>query len=184
MQIRRLDTADALAFHAFRLRGLREHAEAFTSSHDEEVLKPESETARRLAPGSDTTLWGAFVGGELAGIVGLTREQRQQNRHKARLVAMYVAPEHSGQGIGRALVDTVIADARTQGIERIVLTVTAGNPPATALYERAGFVAFGLEADAIRVNGISFGKQHMALALPPSSGSSPASTATPTPESP
>jgi predicted GNAT family acetyltransferase len=106
-------------------------------------------------------MWGGFVEGALAGVVGMTRETRLKNRHKATLVAMYVAPEYGGRGLGLALVNTVVQAAKAAGVELLVLTVTEGNRQAAALYERAGFKSFGVEPDAIRVNGVPFGKQHM-----------------------
>ncbi len=78
---------------------------------------------------------------------------------------MYVAPEFSGQGLGLALVTTVVRQARASGVELIVLTVTDSNRQAIALYTRAGFTSFGVEPDAIRVHGVPFGKQHMYLHL-------------------
>jgi hypothetical protein len=45
----------------------------------------------------------------------------------------------------------------------LILTVTEGNRAGAALYERAGFASFGIEPDAIRVDGVPFGKQHMYL---------------------
>jgi ribosomal protein S18 acetylase RimI-like enzyme len=97
--------------------------------------------------------------------VGLSHETRLKNRHKASLVSMYVASEYTGQGIGRALVATVVQNARASGLELLILTVTDSNRQAVALYEKAGFSSFGTEPDAIRVNGISFGKTHMYLQL-------------------
>ncbi|MFC5519837.1 GNAT family N-acetyltransferase [Polaromonas jejuensis] len=165
MEIRRLQTADASAYRALRLRGLHEHPDAFTSSFEEESLRPLADAEKRLSATAHEKFWGAFVNGVLAGMVGLNQETRLKNRHKATLVAMYVADEFTGQGLGRALVDNVLQDARTSGIEHLILTVTDGNRQALALYERAGFTSFGTEPDAIRVNGISFGKTHMYLHL-------------------
>jgi ribosomal protein S18 acetylase RimI-like enzyme len=165
MEIRRLEVSDAPVYQAFRLRGLREHADAFTSSFEEVSLQALAEAEKRLAATSNEKLWGAFVDGEMAGMVGLNHETRLKNRHKGTLVGMYVAPEFTGRGIARALVDTVLQDARASGLELVVLTVTDSNRQAFALYERAGFRAFGTEPDAIRVNGISFGKTHMYLQL-------------------
>ena len=167
MQIRRLQLTDAPLYRAFRLRGLREHPDAFTSSFEEENVRPLADTDKRLAAAGSEKLWGAFVDGELAGMVGLSHETRAKNRHKAGLVGLYVASESTGQGLGRALVDAVLTEARACGVERVVLTVTDSNRAACALYTRAGFTAFGREPDAIRVDGISFGKQHMHLQLPP-----------------
>ena len=168
MHIRPLLIADAPVYRAFRLRGLREHPDAFTSGFDEESRRPLRDSERRLAGAASDKLWGAFVDNEMAGMVGLSRETRANNRHKAALVGLYVADEFSGRGLGRALVDTVVQSARAWGIEHLVLTVTEGNRPACRLYESAGFASFGTEPDAIRVNGVSFGKQHMFLQLSPS----------------
>jgi len=80
---------------------------------------------------------------------------------------MYVAPEDGAKGVRRALLDRLVAEARLSGIELLVLTVTDGNKPATRLYERAGFHSFGVEPDAIRVDGRSFSKRHMVIELKP-----------------
>lgn len=173
MEIRRLEISDAPVYRAFRLRGLREHPDAFISSFEEETLRPLADTEKRLAASTSEKLWGAFVEGEgdrsvLAGMVGLSRETRLKSRHKASLVSMYVAEEYSGQGLGRALVDTVLQAAKTWGVELVILTVTDSNRQAVALYESAGFSSFGTEPDAIRVNGSSLGKTHMYRRLTPS----------------
>ncbi|WP_295956999.1 GNAT family N-acetyltransferase [Rhodoferax sp.] len=159
MQIRRLDPSDATTYRALRLRALREHADAFTSSFEEESARPLADTEKRLA-GTDK-LWGAFVNGTLAAMVGLSVETRTKNHHKATLVGMYVAPEYTRRGLAHALVETALHAARASGIARVVLTVTDNNPAALALYQKTGFTAFGTEPDAIRVDGISFGKTHM-----------------------
>ncbi|MDB5928298.1 MAG: GCN5-related N-acetyltransferase [Polaromonas sp.] len=164
MHIRRLNPIDAPEYRAFRLRGLREHPEAFTSSFEEASLRPLADLEKRLAAPSEK-VWGAYVDGTLAGMVGLAHETRLKNRHKAALVGMFVAGEFAGRGLGRALVDAVLREARGCGVGLVVLTVTEGNLPAIALYERAGFASFGIEPDAIRVAGVSLGKQHMFFQL-------------------
>src|SRR6218665_2316366 len=134
MDIRRLTASDATAYRPLRLRALRENPEAFTSSYEENVELPLADTEKRL-DSDTTTMWGAFQGSVLCGAVGLERETRTKNRHKASLVAMYVAPEHAGRGVGRALIDALLREARAEGLELLVLTVTAGNAGATHLYE-------------------------------------------------
>ncbi len=176
LSIRPLVIADAATYRTFRLRALREHADAFTSGFEEENLRPLAYSAQRIEDSATSRLWGAFsdlTAGEMAGMVGLTLETRLKNRHKGHLVSMYVAPEFSGHGLGRALVDTVLAEARQLGLERLVLTVTDSNQPALALYSRAGFKAFGTEPDAIRVNGRPFGKTHMSIFLDPQRSPTP-----------
>ena len=164
MQIRRLTAADAPEYRALRLRSLREHPTAFTSGYEEDEKLPMEVTLQRL--NSPTRrMWGAFDGGQLRGTIGLDPETRAQARHKATVVGMYVAPEVAGRGMGRALLDALVADARASGFELLVLTVTEGNSSAIKLYERAGFKSFGVEPRAIKVAGRAYAKNHMYLHL-------------------
>ena len=64
----------------------------------------------------------------------------------AELKRMYVSPAMRGRGVGRALLDALVAEARQLGATRLVLETGPRQPEAIALYERAGFVripAFG-----------------------------------------
>jgi len=164
--VRRLGPADAGAYRALRLRGLAEHPDAFTSSFEEDSRKPAAALEARLAADGEEAVFGAFVDGTLVGVVGLAREKRVKNRHKATVFGMYVAAERGGRGIGRALLDHLLAAARRQdGLRQLVLTVTAGNAAAVALYANAGFASFGIEPQAIAVNGTYHDKNHMILFL-------------------
>jgi ribosomal protein S18 acetylase RimI-like enzyme len=164
MLVRMLGPADATLYRSLRLRALREHPDAFTSSYEQDREQPVEAAAQRLAA---HPFWGAYRHAELYGFVGLERELRPKNRHKATVMGMYVAPEAGGQGVARALLDALIAHARLNGLESLVLTVTDGNERAQRLYETAGFRSFGIEPDAIRVAGRSFAKNHMQLNLAP-----------------
>jgi len=165
MSVRILNSADAAAFRELRLRALKEHADAFTSSYEEEVRKPLAATEERLGAG-DNTFWGAFVDGQLQGMVGLSREPRAKNRHKGDVVAMYVAPESGRRGLAKALLQAVIDHARNViGLEQLVLSVTRSNEAARQLYRAAGFTTFGVEPRAIKVAGAYFDKERMILFL-------------------
>ena len=164
MEIRRLTIADAAPYRSLRLRALREHAEAFTSSWEEDQGKPLQASEARLAS-SNQRHWGAFVHGELQGIAGLELLPRAKERHKGRVVGMYVAPDQAGTGAGAALLDAVVAEAGHIGLTDLVLTVSDGNLPALRLYAKAGFAAFGTEPRAIRVHGRHVAKVHMHLQL-------------------
>jgi RimJ/RimL family protein N-acetyltransferase len=164
--LRALTPADAPAYRALRLRALAEFPEAFTSSAEEESASTTDLAARRLAPREGEVLLGAFVGATLAGTVGLERKPRDKERHKAWLYGMFVAPEHGGRAIGRQLLDAAIAHARAwPGVEQITLSVTRGNERAHRLYDRAGFVTFGVEQRAIKLAGEYLDKEHMVLFL-------------------
>ena len=124
--------------------------------------------AARLAPDGEEAVYGAYAGDRLVGLAGLARETRMKNRHKATVFGMYVAPEHGGRGIGRALLAHVIDEARRPPeLQQLVLTVTDGNTAAAALYADAGFRSFGIEPRAIQVDGTYYGKNHMIFFLAP-----------------
>lgn len=168
MQIRQLGVADAAPYHALRLRMLQLYPDAFTSSYEDDVGKPLTWVEERLAPpsGGPGFVLGAFAGADIVGAVGLEVEARRKQRHKALLFGMYVAPEHAGQGAGRALLAECIARAgRIDGLEQLHLTVTTSNDRAVRLYERAGFRAFGVEQRALKIGEEYFAKSHMVLQL-------------------
>ena len=163
MDIRQLGEDDAAGYRELRLRGLREHPEAFTSSYEEERDKPLEWTVSRVK--ADVVL-GAHIDRRLVGVLGMSVEPRGKIRHKGHVFGMYVAPEHAGRGVGRALVAECIARARLiPGLELLQLTVTEGNVRAKSLYEKAGFRAFGLERNALKLGGRYFDKCHMSLDL-------------------
>jgi RimJ/RimL family protein N-acetyltransferase len=175
--IRPLAAEDAPAYHALRLRMLREYPDAFTSSVEEDAAKPLAWVVARLTPDpADGVVLGAFdAEGALAGSIGFAREERRKQRHKALVFGMFVAPEHAQRGVGRALLAACIARARaTPGLERLTLTVTASNERATRLYEVAGFSEFGLEERALKIGDRYYPKAHMVLELCPDGGAKPA----------
>lgn len=164
--VRPLGPADAAAYRVVRLRALQEFPEAFTSSAHEETLTADTWSVERVTHRPGRVLMGAFVGDILAGTAGLLRLPRHKEQHKADLFGMYVVPEHGGRHIGRQLVEALVAAARTwQGLEQITLTVTRGNARAQRLYLEAGFVTFGIEHRAIKVDDAYFDKEYMVLFL-------------------
>jgi ribosomal protein S18 acetylase RimI-like enzyme len=167
MDVRRLTADDAPAYRALRLRSFREHPESFTTSAEELAAQPVADSARRLAD-PRLKFWGAFDSATLCGSVGLELDGRVKNRHKGKVVGMYVPAEWAGRGVGSALIETLVADARASGLELLVLSVTEGNSRAAKLYERCGFRSFGIEPRAIKVAGRAYAKNHMVLELTPS----------------
>lgn len=171
MLIRPLTASDAAAYRTLRLRALREHPEAFTSSFEEEQLKVLTLTEQRLSTDSPARYWGAFVpdtetgGIKLVGSVGLEREQRLKARHKAVVIGMYVAPEQARRGLGRALLEALLAHARASDLTLLGLSVTQGNTSAGQLYLNLGFQSCGVEPNAIKVGTQYFAKEQMFLSL-------------------
>lgn len=89
----------------------------------------------------DVTFWSVWVGEEIAGCGALKRLDSRQGELKS----MRVADAFLGRGVGRALLEHLIAEARARGME--TLWLETGSAPAFApalnLYESAGFVRCG-----------------------------------------
>jgi ribosomal protein S18 acetylase RimI-like enzyme len=58
---------------------------------------------------------------------------------EAYLEELYVAPQHRGKGLGRALLDATIAHAREAGASYLELNTSEDDTAALGLYESAGF---------------------------------------------
>jgi len=154
MQIRPLAPPDAPAFQALRLRGLQECPEAFASSYEEEVNTPLPEIEDRLRPRTDAAIFGAFQDAVLCALVGLKRESKVKMLHKAFIWGVYVAPEVRGRGIGSAIMAQALRHAaRVLGTSQVNLGVNTKNTAAVALYQKLGFVEYGLERGYLLVDG-------------------------------
>ncbi|MEN9011605.1 MAG: GNAT family N-acetyltransferase [Yoonia sp.] len=97
---------------------------------------------------------GALVGGtfrdlsDAYGLFGadwrdglLALLERDTENERFLMDGIFVAPAARGRGIGTALLDAIMAEAKTRGYAEVRLDVIDSNPRARALYERVGFVA-------------------------------------------
>lgn len=166
LEIRELGPADAGAYQALRLQGLRERPSAFASSYEEERERPLEVVAERITAAADRVVLGAFDGSELVGVVGLVRERMRKLEHKALIWGMYVAPGSRKQGVGRALLSTALGRAASMpGLRQVNLGVNAANEAALALYESLGFKPFGLERGYMLIDGELQDEIHMVCVL-------------------
>jgi putative acetyltransferase len=89
----------------------------------------------------DVTFWSAWVGDEIAGCGALKR----LGCARGELKSMRVADAFLGQGVGRALLDHLMNEARARGMTSLWLE-TGNAPafvPAQRLYASAGFTLCG-----------------------------------------
>jgi ribosomal protein S18 acetylase RimI-like enzyme len=164
--VRKLTGADAAAFRPLRLRGLLECPSAFASSYEEECDLTLEWFAERLEPGSDRSVFGAFLGPALVGCAGLHRETQRKLAHKAYIWGMYVDPAHRRCGIGRQLLAEALSSARSElQVRQVNLGVNARNDVAIALYEAMGFTAWGRESCFMLVDGVAHDEIHMVRVL-------------------
>lgn len=164
LKLRRLGTDDVAIYRELRLEGLKAHPEAFASSWESEESKSFAWWAERL---ETSTIFGGWVDSSpLAGVAGLRVQEAVKLRHKGVLWGMYVRPEARGTGLAAALVQRIVAHARTV-VEDICLSVVSSNAAACRLYSTAGFKQYGLERRAMKVGSEYYDEVLMALPLIP-----------------
>jgi hypothetical protein len=96
-----LAASDASSYRELRLKGLRTHPEAFSSSWEDESSRPLDWFAERL---EGSVLFGAHfsVVPALIGVVGLHVPKAVKLKHKGVLGGMFVQPEFQGTELGTA----------------------------------------------------------------------------------
>ena len=137
--VRRLAADDWQTYRAIRLAMLLESPSSFGGTHVEAARNDEQVWRQRL---TDNVVLLARVGRMPAGSA-MYSVYGASDPGDCSLFGMWVDPGFRRTGVGRALVDAVMARARAAGKRRVVLHVVADNTGARGLYERAGFVATG-----------------------------------------
>lgn len=165
VQIRPLGPGDAPAFWRLRHTALKLEPSAFGESAEEHERTPVEIFASRLLR-EESVVIGGFDGLSLVGVVGLHREERLKRRHTATIWGMFVAPSHRNLGLGRALLTAAIERARSmQGVRKVQLSVITSQPAARRLYASLGFRSFGIEPEALDVDGRYLDEEYMYLRL-------------------
>jgi ribosomal protein S18 acetylase RimI-like enzyme len=136
----RLAPGDWQTYRDVRLAMLQESPTAFGSTLAEAARNEERHWRQRL---TDNVVFLARVGGAPAGSAIYSTTIRASNPDDCGLYGMWVDPRFRAAGVGRALVDAVVEQARASGKDRVVLHVMTGNAPASELYLRAGFLPTG-----------------------------------------
>ncbi len=91
------------------------------------------------APGE--ALLGCYLGSELVAVGGLNRDPYSPEPRVGRLRHLYVSPAFRRRGVGRTLVDALVAAARPHFG---VLLLRTDTPAAARFYETLGFAAVAL----------------------------------------
>lgn len=163
IRVRRLRPEESTHYRALRLQGLQLHPQAYGSSFEEEAPISDNVFGKRLA---NETIFGAWSEGALVGCAGLVQREKLKLQHKAILWGMFVLPEARRCGVGKRLLEEILAHARTC-CEEVLLTVVEGNEAASALYTDAGFEQYGREPDTIRIGDEYYHEVLMRLPLKP-----------------
>jgi dihydropteroate synthase len=148
--VRQLRPEDWRAWRELRLRALADAPDAFAETLAEAQVRGDEAWQALAAPRPDVAQLVAERDGAPAGMAVAVIDPEDPAR--AKLYAMWVAPEARGAGLGRALVDAALRWTRRRAALELVLRVTDGNEPARALYAGCGFRDTG-EGSPLREGG-------------------------------
>jgi len=168
MQIRLLTTDDAAALRAIRLEAVEQEPFAFGASLEEERNRSLEEWQARLVASNreESGYIGAFDGGELFGLIGYFRHKGAKVRHKASIVSMYVKKAHRGTGVAGELMKAALTHLKAFGdVDQVQLAVVTSNESAVRFYEKMGFLQYGLEKRALRIEGTYVDEAHMYMLM-------------------
>ncbi|HET9671516.1 MAG TPA: GNAT family N-acetyltransferase [Actinomycetota bacterium] len=137
--IRRATARDARAYLDFWRGVVAEERYVRT----EAVREPVRAFRRRFRRRSTSEIHLVAIRGErLVGHVNVERDRHPVTRHVGSL-AIAVAADERGRGIGRRLMQAALDWSREVGVEKVVLSVYPHNDAAIALYRSFGFVEEG-----------------------------------------
>ena len=152
MRIRQLEPHEWALIRELRLRALADSPDAFARTLAEALGENDAYWVKLAGsvtqPDGQVMLVAETEGRPVGLAFGLFDRERATTGHVA---GMWVDPEARGRGVGRALLESVIAWARSLALDRLELWVTKGNGAAVRLYERAGFADTG-RRDALASN--------------------------------
>jgi ribosomal protein S18 acetylase RimI-like enzyme len=160
--IRRLERTDAKEFQRLRLFALQNNSTSFGSSFKEEVKKSLEQFEVFIEPKSERVFWGALKDDMLIGMVGLGRDEGVKTEHKGFIRSMFVDPSARKLGVASELLKTAISHSEAQmKLEQLTLAVTSTNFEAINLYKKFRFVEYGIEPNALKIEGRYFAEMLM-----------------------
>ncbi len=117
------------------------YLESLPTTLEQRVERNQTRLASR---GRDERMWVAEEQGRVVGYVdtGPSRDADAAS-DTAEVYAIYLEPEASGKGIGRALLAHAVQDLRQRGYRQATLWVLESNARARRFYEAAGWLPDG-----------------------------------------
>ena len=130
-------------FKTVRLLALQDAPYAFSATYAKESQFDDAEWLRRVERmNGERGIGFLSMDGDVGcGIVGAFLDANDATR--VQLVSMWTAPTHRQRGVGRLLVNEVLAWARRRKARTLLLMVTSNNEAAICFYEKLGFARTG-----------------------------------------
>jgi RimJ/RimL family protein N-acetyltransferase len=163
-EVRRLGAEDAEAFCRLRREVTADNPVPMGLSLEEELSRPIEGFRSQLSSPLPNAVFGAFVEGDLAATAAVSRVSHfASSSHKMVMWGVFTSPRHRRRGLGRFLVQHALQHAFNSGARRINLVVYVPNEAALNLYRSLGFIQYGIEREAVYLDGKFADGVHMSL---------------------
>ena len=142
----------------------RENPVQMGLTYEEELTRTLDSFRAQLSFTHPNVMFGSFVEGELVATAAIGYTSKfPSSRHKMVMWGVFTSPRYRRQGLSRQVVEAAVEHAFNNGVSRINLQVYVPNEPAIALYKSIGFVEYGVEPEAVCINGQYYDGIHMTL---------------------
>lgn len=158
--VRRIGAEEWRKYKRIRLEALRHDPQAFASSYEREAARTDEDWQSRIAAAT-----GEFIGVESGGdFLAIGGAYAENDAGEWNVVAIYVSPEHRGQGLGRILMEGIIGIMKDRGdVRRLVLDVNVKQTAAIGLYESCGFRKAETKKDQLMGDGNRYDEYEMVM---------------------
>ncbi len=140
MIIRQLTESDGGIFKTLRLHALKTEPDKFSSNYERESAYTDSEWQGWLG-NEINAFFGLFDNGNLIGITGIVRLDRNPQATEAILVASYLLPAYRRQGLSRKLYQARLDWAASQpGLKQVRVSHRESNEASRRAHQAFGFI--------------------------------------------
>jgi RimJ/RimL family protein N-acetyltransferase len=152
-------------YRQIRLECLKNYPQNFGSLYENESLSDTLKFDTIISQGDSTDfLYGAFDNQKLVATCGNIQEKRIKTKHISEISHVYVSPEYGSKGIATELLSLTIEKVFSNTeVEQIMLGVVASNLHAISLYEKSGFIKYGVLENYYKFNDEYEALVHMVL---------------------
>ena len=161
---RQLGKHDAPVFQALRQEVTRENPVPMGLTLKEELARALVGFEAQLSASPPDAVFGAFIEGHLAATAAVSLVSRfASSQHKMSMWGVFTSPRYRRRGLSRQVVGLAVEHAFSNGIQRVNLQVYTPNEPAISMYKSIGFNEYGIEPDAVYIDGCYYDGVQMTL---------------------
>ena len=142
---RALTADDAGALQQLRLKALKEDGCFFTANYQEEASRTHNQWRDAAQETTEKAYFGAFINGQLVGMVGAKKWDKDPSGKTAYWRSDYTLPEYRKSAVVARLYKLRVDWCNEHGFDQAVFTINHQNNVSAAIHTKRGAEAFGVE---------------------------------------